>query len=493
MTIIELARRATRQLPSGLHVPFFDLTGTESLELCAGIGGLALSTEFVTGAKTTLVAEVHPEACKIMAKRFPNARNLGDAKKIDWEQYRGKTQVVSAGFPCQDISQAGTREGIKGMRSGLWFDIATGLWIMRPEHVFLENVAAIRTRGLYAVLGSLHEMKYNAWWGILGADDVGACHIRKRWFCYAEPSRHARRSPTTIYGTYDPDTHTWRTPQHDEIGDSKSCKHLFTKWGSMRDGELSELEAPANATRDAPSLPTVRAADGGRGPTLKSTVHQGSDDLVTVLTKLFRRNPSVYEEHPEWLGAKPTIYLKTPTAYLGSSGAAQHPDQRKAGKHGPTLDDEVCFLLNVRPEDEAGDGPFSPAEWWNEFLPAVRRWECLSQSAAPIPVIRGPRGGVKVNPRFVEWMMGLPEGWATEVEGVSLGEQISRIGNGVMPLQSVTSFVLLLQAKREHEAAEMSGVDDEPKPEIEDEDAVAIIKRVDALLAEVSALMAEAA
>lgn len=461
MPIIGLARRASITLSDGPHTPFFDLRGAKSLELCAGIGGLALSTEYVTGAETTLVAEVHPEACKIMAKRFPRAHNLGDAKKIDWEQHRDETDVVSAGFPCQDISQAGTREGIKGTRSGLWFDIAAGLWIMRPRHVFLENVAAIRTRGLAVVLGSLHEMKYNAWWGILGADDVGACHIRKRWFCYAEPSQRLRTSSAATYGTYDPDTRTWRTTQHDEIGDSKTCRHRFTKWGSMRDGELAELETPADASTATPALPTVRAADGNRGPTLKSTVHEGADDLVTVLYKMFKRNPSVYEQHPEWLGTKPTIYFKTPTANLGSNGAAQDPDKRKDGNHGPTLDDEACFRTSVRPEDVWDkEAPFSPAEWWNEYLPAIRRWECLSQSAAPIPVIRGPRGGVKVGPRFVEWMMGLPEGWATEVEGVSLNEQISRIGNGVMPLQSVTSFILLLQAMREQQETDRQAADD---------------------------------
>lgn len=502
-TSVDLAAR----LPLlGKAAPVLDLRGARSMELCAGFGGLALGTEFVTGAETTVVAEVHPEACKIMAERFPSAPNLGDAKSIPWEEHRGEVDVMSCGFPCQDISQAGLREGIKGARSGLWFDIARALEIIHPEYVFLENVAAIRTRGLAAVLSSLHEIRYNVWWGIIGADDIGAPHIRKRWFAVATPapSRRRRRPESAtpkLYGSFDPDTYSWRTPDHAEIGDSKACKHQLTKWGSMQDGELLELPAAATATgaADGPALamlPTVRAADGNRGPTWKSTVHEGSDDLVTVLTRLFRENSSVYEQHPEWLGAKPKVLFKTPTANLGTNGAAQPPQLRKAGGHGPTLDDEVCFLLSVTPEDSWDeDGPFSPAEWWNEFLPAIRRWECITRSPAPIPVIRGPRGGVKVNPRFVEWMMGLPQGWVTEVKDVPLGEQISRLGNGVVPVQSATAFTLLIEAKNalEADAYEDHAPQDEPYSEIGEESLADAIERVAAMVAKARAQLASPA
>jgi len=228
-------------------------------------------------------------------------------------------------------------------------------------------------------------------------------------------------------------------------------------------------------------LPTVRAADGSRGPTFKSTVHEGGDDLVTVLVRMFRENSAVYEGHPEWFREKSIPLLKTPTANLGSNGAPQHPVKRKSGGHGPTLEDEVAFLLNVTPEDAEVDGPFSPAEWWNEYLPAIRRWECITRTPAPIPVIRGPRGGVKINPRFVEWMMGLPGGWATEVEGVSLNEQISRIGNGVVPAQAVTAFTRLTEAMLVDQEADREDVQ---RVDVDD-----ILARCNALLAEARALM----
>lgn len=237
------------------------------------------------------------------------------------------------------------------------------------------------------------------------------------------------------YGYYDPDTCSWRTLQQSEIGDKALCSHRFTKSGMTRAGQLYELpisepHTTGNDGSQLPLLPTVRAADGNRGPTLNSPSHAGGEDLVTTITRLYRERPEVF--------------FKTPTANLGSNGAPQHPDKRKAGGHGPTLEDEVCFLLNVQPEDEETLGAHSPAEWWGKFGPAVHRWETLTGVAAPVPVIRGPRGGIKLSPRFCEWLMGLPAGWVTDVEGVSTSEQISRIGNGVVPAQAYRAFAQLL-------------------------------------------------
>lgn len=179
-----------------------------------------------------------------------------------------------------------------------------------------------------------------------------------------------------------------------------------------------------------PLLPTPTEWDGKRGPDYAKASRPGAggDDLVTAIAKLFPRD-------------RADKLFKTPTANLGSNGSAQHPDKRKAGGHGPTLEDEVCFLLNVSPEDELpDDGPHSPAEWWNEFAPAVYRWECIRGTAAPVPVTRGPRGGVKLSPRFAEWLMGLDEGWVTDVPGLSHSEQLGRIGNGVVPHQAFYAF-----------------------------------------------------
>ena len=89
--------------------------------------------------------------------------------------------IVSGGFPCQDISAAGTGAGINAdTRSGLWFEMARVINEIRPARVRVENSPMLTSRGLGIVLADLAEMGYNAEWGVLGADDIGAPHRRKR-------------------------------------------------------------------------------------------------------------------------------------------------------------------------------------------------------------------------------------------------------------------------------------------------------------------------
>ncbi|WP_030962646.1 DNA cytosine methyltransferase [Streptomyces sp. NRRL S-378] len=156
------------------------------LELCAGYGGLGIAVEQLTGDKVTVVAEVHGAACQVMAHRFPDAPNIGDIRYQSWGGLLDEgIDIITAGFPCQDISNAGRRQGIKGERSGIWFNVAEAVRVLRPRYVFLENVGALRNRGQAAVLTSLHDIGYDARWTTLRASDIGAPHHRDRWFCVA--------------------------------------------------------------------------------------------------------------------------------------------------------------------------------------------------------------------------------------------------------------------------------------------------------------------
>lgn len=158
------------------------------LELCAGYGGLGIAVEALMEDKVTMVAEVHGAACKVMAHRFPDAPNIGDIRYQSWTPLVGEIDIITAGFPCQDISNAGKREGIKGERSSVWFNVAQAIRIIRPRYAFLENVSALRNRGQDEVLSSLHEIGYDATWTSLRASEIGAAHHRDRWFCVASPS-----------------------------------------------------------------------------------------------------------------------------------------------------------------------------------------------------------------------------------------------------------------------------------------------------------------
>ncbi|MFJ5103206.1 DNA cytosine methyltransferase [Streptomyces sp. NPDC088554] len=158
------------------------------LELCAGYGGLGIAVEALIGDKVTVVAEVHGAACKVMSYRFPDAPNIGDIRYQTWTPLVGEIDTITAGFPCQDISNAGRREGIKGDRSSVWFNVAEAIRIVRPRYAFLENVSALRNRGQDEVLASLHEIGYDATWTSLRASEIGAAHHRDRWFCVATPA-----------------------------------------------------------------------------------------------------------------------------------------------------------------------------------------------------------------------------------------------------------------------------------------------------------------
>ncbi|WP_461296347.1 DNA cytosine methyltransferase [Streptomyces harbinensis] len=157
------------------------------LELCAGYGGLGIAVESLTGERVRYVAEIDAAASLILDTRFPNASNLGDIRKIEWSALAGHVNIITAGFPCQDISVAGRGEGINGARSGIWRDVIEAVHVIRPEIVFLENVAVIRKRGLSDVLGGLAEIGYDARWCCFRASGTGAPHHRDRWFCIAVP------------------------------------------------------------------------------------------------------------------------------------------------------------------------------------------------------------------------------------------------------------------------------------------------------------------
>ncbi|WP_328742156.1 DNA cytosine methyltransferase [Streptomyces caniferus] len=157
------------------------------LELCAGYGGLGMAVASLVGGRVAYVAESAPGPSAVLAERYPEAPNLGDIREIDWDQLVGQVEAITAGFPCQDISIAGNRVGIRGARSGVWVNVVDAIRVIRPKLVFLENVSNIRTRGLEVVLGDLAAIGYSARWVCVRATAARAPHLRDRWFCIATP------------------------------------------------------------------------------------------------------------------------------------------------------------------------------------------------------------------------------------------------------------------------------------------------------------------
>lgn len=128
--------------------------------------------------------EINSYARAVLAKHWPNVYRWDDVRT--WPQPNAeKVDVICGGFPCQDISYAGKGAGIHGERSGLWFEFARVVREMGPRFVVVENVAALLTRGLDDVLGTLATLGYDAEWDCLPASAFGASHYRNRVFVIA--------------------------------------------------------------------------------------------------------------------------------------------------------------------------------------------------------------------------------------------------------------------------------------------------------------------
>ncbi|WP_326828135.1 DNA cytosine methyltransferase [Streptomyces sp. NBC_01751] len=148
-----------------------------------------MAVSALTGGRVHWVADNDPNKTLILDRRFPGIQNLGDITQLEWADMADwGVDIITAGFPCQDISNAGKRVGIEGERSGIWANVSEAVRVLRPKLVFLENVGAIRSRGIDRVLGDLAACGYDAQWTCYRASAVGAPHHRDRWFCVASPA-----------------------------------------------------------------------------------------------------------------------------------------------------------------------------------------------------------------------------------------------------------------------------------------------------------------
>lgn len=162
-----------------------DKEGTmNELALFAGAGGGILGGHLL-GWRTVCAVEWEPYPASVLCARqndglLPPFPVWDDVQTFDGKPWRGIVDVVSGGFPCQDISAAGKGAGIDGERSGMWREMARIIHEVRPKYVFVENSPMLTSRGLGVVLGDLAKMGFDAKWGVLGANSVGAPHKRDR-------------------------------------------------------------------------------------------------------------------------------------------------------------------------------------------------------------------------------------------------------------------------------------------------------------------------
>jgi DNA (cytosine-5)-methyltransferase 1 len=156
--------------------------------LFSGIGGFDLGFERA-GIQTVWQVEIDDYCRRVLARHFPSAQRYDDVRTVG-KHNLAPVDIISGGFPCQDISNAGKRAGIGGERSGLWGEMFRVVCELRPRLLTVENVAALLSDGMGRVLGDLASVGYDAEWDCFRAAEFGAPHERDRVFIISYPHEH---------------------------------------------------------------------------------------------------------------------------------------------------------------------------------------------------------------------------------------------------------------------------------------------------------------
>jgi DNA (cytosine-5)-methyltransferase 1 len=159
------------------------------LDLFSGAGGMSLGLERTGQFQTLAFCEIEPYARSVLARHWPGVPCYDDVETADFASV-GPVDLVTAGFPCQDISFAGKGAGLSGDRSGLFWHILRAVCLVGQPRILLENVAGLLVRGMPEVCGALAEVGHDAEWHCIPARAVGAPHNRDRLWILTDPQRN---------------------------------------------------------------------------------------------------------------------------------------------------------------------------------------------------------------------------------------------------------------------------------------------------------------
>lgn len=438
--------------------------------LFTGYGGLDLAVEEAfPDTDLAWVADNDPDVSTLLAHRYSGIPNLGDVTAVDWTTVE-PVHVLTGGTPCQDVSHAGHRRGMtEGTRSNLWVAMRAAIEAIRPALVVWENVRGVvsahastdlehcprcmgdprpdqpRLRALGRVLGDLAELGYDAAWHHLRATDVGAPHLRSRIFLLAWPAgqRPAMGAHPAALPGRGTDVVLMGTPAasiYRGAGGIGSASHTARLARSYLDAQATQLASDR-------LLPTPVVNDMGAGKTVDwwddwAPRQRAADGSVAV--------------HGPSLSIEAMRLLPTPGAYDAERGGPVPVEQRKAGGHAVNLQDVAATLPTPTATDARASGGNKPSnvtltdatvrnlEAWGKYATAIDRWERILGRPAPAPTEPSPNDNARLSPRFVEWMMGLPDGWVTGAD-LDLGyrAQLRLLGNGVLPAQGTAALAYL--------------------------------------------------
>lgn len=441
--------------------------------LFTGYGGLDMGVAMALdpNARVAWTSDVEPGPCKLAEVRWPNTPNLGDITQIDWEAVE-PVDIICGGSPCQDLSLAGKRAGMAtGTRSGLWESMAAAIETIRPRLVVWENVQGALSARAYSpvesepgmlgtgangplvrasgrVVGDLAGLGYDCRWAVVRASDAGAPHQRARFFLIGYPDGQpwVMRRPAT------PGQTPGGRPQCESAGPGDSVPALIPtptasdhKAGRHQDGTGHSL------TQAVQLLPTPVAQPSGNSPSEHLRKKPGRE-RVTDLAIIVENN------------LLPTGgLLPTPQAtYAPRSSPGYGPNLHEVAREllpTPSASDAIMGLPRTsgRPPEKATKLA-TRLEYtdFGTYAPAIARWEKVTGRQAPPPTNPPRRAGGKpqLSARFVEWLMGLPDGHVTGPDlNLSRERQLRMLGNGVVPQQAALAVHTLIHTAKDVENA----------------------------------------
>lgn len=209
--------------------------------------------------RTVAFCEIDPYCQEVLTKHWPFAEVHGDITKRGF--VRGEADVITAGFPCQDISFAGDGAGLAGARSGLYRHVIRALRLVRPRFAVLENVAALLSRGLDTVLGDMAEVGYDAEWHCIPASAVGAPHRRDRIWIIADAGgeQYEGRRPPFSGSLAAQLLEGYSNPTGERCGEAGQLRH-----GEPPEWSASVCQDVADAARELRDGSGSVAEQGGR-------------------------------------------------------------------------------------------------------------------------------------------------------------------------------------------------------------------------------------
>ncbi|MBN9176977.1 MAG: DNA (cytosine-5-)-methyltransferase [Microbacterium sp.] len=348
--------------------------------LFSGYGGLDLAVEHTFDAETVWFSELNEHVARVFSHHWPDAPNLGDITTIDWSQ-APPIDILCGGFPCQDVSTVGKRAGLApGTRSGLWSHMAVAIDALQPRFVVIENVR-----------------------GLLSSPAVRAP---------TEGDDHEQRNP-------DPATAEAATLRNVELD----------PWG-LGDAAARPLRAAGAVLGDLADL-RYDAQWIGLPASFVGAPH--SRFRIFILAKQ-------QEAVPDAAGDRLDSGRRNP----GASACAPGNHRPVAPDHRPSPQRAGWLAEQERRFRDAVATSRGHLQRWGRYGDAIAQWEHITGRAAPAPALLSDKTGLRPSPRFVEWLMGLPACWVTDLEyGLTANQQVTALGNGVLPLHAAAALASL--------------------------------------------------